>query len=115
MKKQAINIALVIIIILFGWLYYQKQKEKQYDQYMSQRDMIYAEAKEDNKKTQMAYDVKIAQLNDSITILLGMIETNETQIKTLKLKRNEKNNNIGKFSTIDLSKFISDFYKDSVK
>jgi predicted nuclease with TOPRIM domain len=115
MKNKAINIGLIIIICAVGWLYYQNDKERRGSQYSFEKESFFQEAKEKNEKMQAYYDTEITRLSDSISVLNGMIESNETQLQYLKSKRNEKTNNISKFSTVDISKFVSDFYKDSIK
>jgi uncharacterized protein HemX len=117
MKKQLLIIgALVVSISIIGWLYYQKKKKNTYvynDTTIAQVEYTNAVAK--NKELQAQMDSTIAVLNDSIIALNEMVNTKTNQIQTLKNKRNEKNNNIAKFSAIDLTNFLSNFYKDSVK
>lgn len=116
MKKQLLILgALVVSISIIGWVFYQKNKNKVVYNDTTSAQIEYKNAVEQNKKLQAQMDSTIAVLNDSIIVLNAMVDTKNNQIQTLKNKRNEKNNNIGKFSTIDLSKFLSNFYKDSVK
>ena len=116
MKKQLLILGvLVLSIAVIGWVYYQKKKNTVIYNDTTSAQIDYKNAIEQNKKIQAEKDSTINALTDSIIVLNAMVSTKNTQIQNLKNKRNEKTNNISKFSTIDLSKFISDFYKDSVK
>lgn len=116
MKKQLIILgALVVAIAMIGFVYYLKNKDKVVYNDTTSAQIEYKNAIEQNKKVQAEKDSTINALNDSIIVLNAMVSTKNVQIQNLKNKRNEKTNNIGKFSTIDLTKFITNFYKDSVK
>mgnify|MGYP006267456865 CR=1 FL=1 len=115
MKKQLLILgALLVSISIICWVYYKKKNTYVYDDNTS-AIIEYKTAIENNKKIQAEKDSTIAALNDSIVVLKAMVDTKNTQLQNLKNKRNEKTNNIAKFSTIDLTKFISNFYKDSIK
>lgn len=116
MKKQLLILgALILSISVIGWVYYQKKKNTVIYNDTTSAQIDYKNAIEQNKKIQAEKDSTINALTDSIIVLNAMVSTKNTQIQNLKNKRNEKTNNIAKFSTIDLTKFLSDFYKDSVK
>jgi uncharacterized protein HemX len=116
MKKQLLILgALVLSISVIGWVFYQKNKKTIIYNDTTSAQIEYKNAIEQNKKLQAEKDSTINALTDSIIVLNAMVSTKNTQIQNLKNKRNEKTNNIAKFSTIDLSKFITNFYKDSVK
>ena len=116
MKKQLLIVgALLVSISIIGLFIYYKRKNTLVVNDTTIQQIQYKDDADKNKKLQAEKDSIIMVLNDSIIILNGMIEAKNTQIKNLKFKRNEKTNNIAKFSTIDLSKFISNCYKDSVK
>jgi ribonuclease HI len=115
MKKQLLILgALVIALSVIVYVYYKKKNTYVYNDTTAVQ-VEYKNAIEQNKKVQAQKDSTISALTDSIIVLNGMIESKTEQIKNLKNKRNEKTNNIAKFSTIDLTKFLSNFYKDSVK
>jgi TolA-binding protein len=61
------------------------------------------------------YDVQISQLNDSIMILNEVIRTNQLTINQIKRRKNEKVTAVSKFSSLDITKFLSDRYKDSIR
>jgi len=116
MKKQLLILgALILSISVIGWVYYQKKKNTVIYNDTTSAQIDYKNAIEQNKKIQAEKDSTINALTDSIIVLNAMVSTKNTQIQNLKNKRNEKTNDIAKFSTIDITKFISDFYKDSVK
>lgn len=116
MKKQLLILgALTVSISIIGFVLYKKNKDKVVYNDTTAAQIEYKNALENNKQLQAKMDSTVLALTDSIVILNGMIDTRNNQIQTLKNKRNEKTNNIAKFSTIDLTKFISNFYKDSVK
>ena len=116
MKKQLLILgALVFSISIIGWIFYKKSHTTLIVNDSTIMEIEYKEAINKNKNVQAEKDSIINRLNDSIIVLNAMVDTKNTQIQTLKNKRNEKTNNISKFSTIDLTKFLSNFYKDSVK
>jgi hypothetical protein len=116
MKKQLLILgALVLSISVIGWVYYQKKKNTVIYNDTTSAQIDYKNAIEQNKKIQAEKDSTINALTDSIIVLNAMVSTKNTQIQNLKNKRNEKTNDIAKFSTIDITKFITNFYKDSVK
>jgi uncharacterized protein HemX len=116
MKKQLLILgALVLSISVIGWVYYQKKKNTIIYNDTTSAQIEYKNAIEQNKKIQAEKDSTINALTDSIIVLNAMVSTKNTQIQNLKNKRNEKTNDIAKFSTIDITKFITNFYKDSVK
>ena len=116
MTKQLLILgALVVSISIIGFVLYKKNKDKVVYNDTTAAQIEYKNAVEQNKQLQAQMDSTVAVLTDSIIVLNAMVTTKNNQIQTLKNKRNEKTNNISKFSTIDLTKFISNFYKDSVK
>ena len=115
MKKQLLILgALVVSISIIFYVYYKKSHTIVVND-NTIMEIEYKDAIQKNKKVQAEKDSTIIALTDSIIVLNAMVDTKNTQIQTLKNKRNEKTNNIAKFSTIDLTKFLSNFYKDSVK
>jgi len=116
MKKQLLILgALVLSISVIGWVLYQKGKNTVVYNDTTSAQIDYKNAIEQNQKVQAEKDSTINALTDSIIVLNAMVKTKNNQLQTLKTKRNEKNNDIAKFSTLDLTKFLSNFYKDSVK
>ena len=66
------------------------------------------------EQLQKEHDRKIDSLNGRLTILKEQIAIDETKIAELKKQTNEKVNNIGKFTTFDISNFLSNRYRDSI-
>jgi len=60
---------------------------------------------------QLKYDATIASLKDSLVVLNTQIDNNETKIKDLKKKYNEKVNSISSYSSNQLEDFLTDRYK----
>ena len=69
----------------------------------------------DQVAVQQSYDMQISQLNDSIMILNEVIRKNELSLTKIKTRRNEKVTAVSKFSSLDITKFLSERYKDSIK
>ena len=63
------------------------------------------------EKEQQAYDAQIKNLEDSVVELQYSIRSKENKIAQLKKETNEKANNVVKFNTSDIYKFLSDRYK----
>jgi hypothetical protein len=116
MKKQLLIIgALVIFISIIGWVYYKMKTPSIVYKDTTVAQLEYKNVVEQNQKIQAEKDSTINALTDSIVLLNEMVTIQSNILKTLKTKRNEKTNNIAKYSTLDLNKFLSNFYKDSVK
>lgn len=60
---------------------------------------------------QLKYDATIANLKDSLVVLNTQIDNNETKIKDLKKKYNEKVNSISSYSSNQLEDFLTDRFK----
>lgn len=56
----------------------------------------------------------ISNMNDSLIVLTGLIKQEQNKIVYLKNHQYEKINNVSKFTSDDISKFLSDRYKDSI-
>lgn len=69
----------------------------------------------DQVAVQQSYDMQISELNDSIIVLNDIIEKNKLTINQIKARRNEKVTAVSKFSSDDITKFLSNRYKDSIR
>ncbi len=69
----------------------------------------------DQIAVQQSYDMQISQLNDSIMILNEVIRKNELSLTKIKTRKNEKVIAVSKFSSDDITKFLSNRYKDSIR
>lgn len=69
----------------------------------------------DQIAVQQSYDMQISQLNDSIMILNEVIRKNELSLTKIKTRKNEKVTAVSKFSSDDITKFLSNRYKDSIR
>jgi hypothetical protein len=63
---------------------------------------------------QKAYDSTVTSLNSRIANLKDQITQDDKSLTELKKKTNEKTNNVGKFTTFDVSNFLSNRYRDSI-
>ena len=70
-----------------------------------------------NELQQAKYDSLIIVYSDSILLLKTEIEDNNLKIKNLKIKLNEKHTAISKFTTDDITRFLSNRYltKDTIR
>lgn len=65
--------------------------------------------------TEDSFDIKIKTLTDSLHILQTRIRQDQFRITELKRRTDEKISNVDKLSTIELTKLLSERYKDSIK
>jgi len=63
---------------------------------------------------QKSYDSTITNLNTRIADLKDQINQDDKSLTELKKKTNEKTNNVGKFTTFDVTNFLSNRYRDSI-
>ncbi len=63
---------------------------------------------------QKTYDSTITNLNTKIADLKVQIAQDDKTLTELKKKNNEKTNNVGKFTTFDVTNFLSNRYRDSI-
>ena len=63
---------------------------------------------------QKVYDSTITNLNTKIADLKVQIAQDDKTLTELKKKNNEKTNNVGKFTTFDVTNFLSNRYRDSI-
>jgi len=67
------------------------------------------------EQQQLEYSRKISSYEDSLYELNQKIANNNIKIQELKKANHEKANNVTKFSSDELYKFLSERYKDSIK
>lgn len=76
----------------------------------------YDSAVKANTALQSKMDSAIVALTDSINTLNYIIDTKTAQIQTLRVTRNEGTTAITKFSTSQLTKFLTEeLYRDSIR
>jgi hypothetical protein len=63
---------------------------------------------------QKVYDSTITNLNTKIADLKVQIAQDDKTLTELKKKTNEKTNNVSKFTTFDVTNFLSNRYRDSI-
>jgi TolA-binding protein len=118
--KNLIVIAVLLIIGLVTWQIGcnskpQVPKEpKSTDAYNKTVDSLKSLIA-DQVAVQQSYDMQISQLNDSIVVLNEVIRKNELSLTKIKARKNEKIAAVSKYSSLDITKFLSDRYKDSIR
>lgn len=65
-----------------------------------------------NAKRNLLDSIALVRAQDSITILNNMIKNNIQQVKYIKIKSNEKANNVSTWSTAQYNEYLSDRYKN---
>ena len=65
-----------------------------------------------NAKRNLLDSIALVRAQDSITILNNMIKNNVQQVKYIKIKSNEKANNVSTWSTAQYNEYLSDRYKN---
>jgi len=66
----------------------------------------------ENAKHNLLDSIALVRAQDSITILNNMIKNNIQKVKYIKIKSNEKANNVSTWSTAQYNEFLSDRYKN---
>ena len=67
------------------------------------------------EQKQKVYDSTITNLNTKIGDLKYQIAQDDKKLIELKKKTNEKINNVSQFTTFDITNFLSDRYRDSIR
>lgn len=118
--KTLILVAVLLVVGLVTWQIGCNSKPKV--QQEPKTNAVYLKTV-DSLKTLIAnqesirqnYDMQINQLNDSIVVLNTIIEKNKLTINQIKQRKNEKVAAVSKYSSIDITKFLSNRYKDSIR
>lgn len=119
--KTLITVAVLLVVGLVTWQIGCNSKPK-VQQKEPKTDAVYNKTVDslksliaDQVAVQQSYDMQISQLNDSIVVLNTIIEKNQLTINQIKARKNEKVAAVSKFSSLDITKFLSDRYKDSIR
>lgn len=116
MEKYSKVIGTIIILIILIWFYLPKFNTS------SETTIIENQKSVDSLKNviasyeqkQKTYDSTIIDLKIKIIELKKQIAQDDKSLIELKKKINEKTNNVGKFTVLDISNFLSDRYRDSI-
>lgn len=118
--KTLITVVILLVIGLVFWQIGCNSKPKVQEE--PKTDAVYNKTVDslksliaDQTAVQQHYDMQISQLNDSIVVLNNIIAKNQLTINQIKAKRNEKVTAVSKFSSLDITKFLSERYKDSIR
>jgi hypothetical protein len=117
------NLIAIVILLVVGLVFWQIGcNSKPHVPKEPKTDAAYNKAVDslksliaDQVAVQQSYDMQISQLNDSIVVLNTIIEKNKLTINQIKARKNEKVAAISKYSSLDITKFLSDRYKDSIR
>jgi peptidoglycan hydrolase CwlO-like protein len=115
--KEYIKIILIVIVLVgIGWIWRFNQSILPEPTLVTNQKIvdsleIVINSCEHKQKT---YDSTITNLNIEIVNLKEQIAQDDKKLAELKKKINEKTNNITKFSTTDITNFVSDRYRDSI-
>ena len=119
--KTLILVAVLLVVGLVTWQIGCNSKPK-VQQKEPKTDAVYNKTVDslknliaDQVAVQQSYDMQISQLNDSIVVLNTIIEKNKLTINQIKARKNEKVAAVSKYSSIDITKFLSNRYKDSIR
>jgi len=118
--KTLITVAILLVVGLVTWQVGCNSKPKVHEE---PKSVVLYNKTIDSLKTLIGsqetirqnYDMQISQLNDSIYQLNAIIAQNQLTINKIKTRRNEKSTAVSKFSSDDITKFLSNRYKDSIK
>jgi hypothetical protein len=116
--KEYIKIILVVIVLVgVGWIW-------RLNWFISPEPIVVTNQKivdsleviiKGYEYKQKAYDSVLTNLNIRIVDLKEQIAQDDKLLIELKKKNNEKTNSISKFTTVDISNFVSDRYRDSIR
>jgi hypothetical protein len=116
------TLIIVVVLLIAGLVFWQVGCNKPQVPKEPKTDAAYNKTVDslksliaDQVAVQQSYDMQISQLNDSIMILNEVIRKNELSLTKIKTRRNEKVTAVSKFSSLDITKFLSERYKDSIK
>ncbi len=118
--KTLITVVILLVVGLVFWQIGCNSKPKVHQE--PKTDAVYNKTVDslksliaDQVAVQQSYDMQISQLNDSIVVLNTIIEKNKLTINQIKARKNEKVAAVSKYSSLDITKFLSDRYKDSIR
>lgn len=116
MKKTiilALGLATVITVPVIMWKDHTTDRRVG-SEALDARLKAYAQAKAENDSLQIRYDGIIDNLLDSIESLNNQIQQSELLLTQIKNKRNEKITRINKLTTDELSRAITNNYKERI-
>lgn len=124
MKKETIIPILLIVLVLvlgvswsFGWIKIPILESGKVDE--NEQIIESNQLKIDSLRTvinnlqtnQKIYDSTIVRLKDSISVISTQLTVNQSKIKDLRKKYNEKVDNVSSYSSDQLKEFLSGRYK----
>ncbi len=116
------TLIIVVVLLIAGLVFWQVGCNKPQVPKEPKTDTAYNKTVDSLKSliadqiaVQQHYDMQISELNDSIIVLNDIITKNQLTINQIKARRNEKVTAVSKFSSDDITKFLSNRYKDSIR
>jgi Fe2+ transport system protein B len=108
-----LGLAIIITVPLVLWNDHANKRKVGATE-LDARIKAYAQAKAENDSLQVKYDAVIETLIDSIAVLNEQIQQSELLLTEIKNKRNEKITRINKLTTDELSRAITNNYKERI-
>lgn len=116
MKKTiilALGLATVITVPVIMWKDHMNDRLVGSEALNARMD-AYEQAKAENDSLQVRYDAIIDNLLDTIEVLKAQVTQSELILTEIKNKRNEKITRINKLTTDELSRAITNNYKERI-
>jgi hypothetical protein len=110
---SGLGLAIIITVPLVLWNNHENTRligAKELDA----RLQAFEEAKAENDSLQVKYDALISTLMDSIAVLNIQLQQSDLLLTEIKNKRNEKVTRINKLTTDELSRAITNNYKERI-
>jgi len=110
---SGLGLAIIITVPLVLWNNHENKRligAKELDA----RLQAFEEAKAQNDSLQVKYDALISTLMDSIAVLNIQLQQSDLLLTEIKNKRNEKVTRINKLTTDELSRAITNNYKERI-
>jgi hypothetical protein len=115
MKTLLIAFGIAVIMTMPIAIYLEGRDDTEVDSLLlDAKTKAYNQAKAENDSVQKRYDAVIANLMDSISVLNKELQYSDLLLTQIKNKRNEKVNSINKLTTDELSRAITNNYKERI-
>lgn len=108
-----LSIALVITVLVSIYINVDNKVETE-SAVLEAKTKAYNQAVSDNDSIQNKYNIIISGLLDSISVLRNEIQQSDLLLSQIKNRRNEKINSINRLTTDELSRAITDNYKERI-
>jgi len=114
MLKDKQNIILLIIVILVGWnLFNTNSIRTDVKEYKAEIELLQTKV-DSTKVVNKQIDTKIDSVKENVVAITKEIHHIDNTITIVKNQTNEKANNAGKFSNVELEQFFASRYNKSL-